>query len=142
MATIAARIEARIEANYPAIFGIASGVLALAYAPDFFALIADKRWKIEAVYSSVFNFSGISTAFLFAFYTFVAVTERGFLGQARTSRYFRLTMKYAVRAIILGFLLTIVSIPMMIIEPSPKEWSGLPYYAVAAWLALTGWAIA
>lgn len=141
MATTIDRIHFALEANYPAILAAVSAVGAFVYAPQAIQAIQSHGWKLDSVYSSVFDVSAITTPFLFTFYSFVATTERGFIGRMKASIYYKLMMQYTVRALLLGGFLTLASIPMMIIEPAPTTTGGADHWLLVLWIGLAVWTL-
>ena len=60
----------------------------------------------------------------------------------RRSIYYKQMLDYTVRALALGVVLAIVSIPMMVVEPLPVSRWDLPTVSIAAWSLITGWTVA
>lgn len=135
------RIHLVFEANYPMIFGGIAAAAALAYAPQAISVFTENEWKIDSIYSAVFDVSAITTPFLFTFYSFVATAERGFIGRMRASVYYRMLMQYTVRALLLGGLLTLLSIPVMVIEPKPATLGEASHLLLVIWLGLAVWTL-
>jgi len=136
MATTIDRIHAKVEAGYPALIGAVVGVLSLVYAPTAVEQIIARGWDLGNLYSAVFDVSAIVTPFLFTFYSFVVTTDRGFIGRAKGSIYYKTAIRFTVQALVLGGILTIVSIPMMVIEPAPVVRFGWEHFLLAGWAAL------
>lgn len=139
MSTLADRVAKRWEIHHPAIMGggtlaavLWRGDLAYAYAEA-------NKWHLDQLYTAVFTVSTVVTAFLFTFYTFIITGERGFLAASRTSIYFKQTVGYTLRAIVVGSLLSAATIPMLVIQPVIL--AGDPWlFFTAVWAALTVWA--
>jgi hypothetical protein len=101
---------------------------------------ADKsRWHIDQLYTCIFTFSTVITAFLFTFYTFIITGERGFLSASRNTIYFKQTISYTFKAIVVGTILAFATIPMLVVQPVPKA-GEFWMLATSAWGALAVWA--
>lgn len=141
MATLADRLEREWEVHHPALLSaVALGAILVA-GPKIFALAKEEGWKLDQLYTCVFTISTVFTAFLFTFYTFVVTAERGFLGKAKDSTYFKQTVKYTINAIVVGGIVCVLTVPLLIIQPYPKVLDGWLIFA-AVWAGFTVWATA
>ena len=104
-------------------------------------VLADRAsWNLPALYGAVFNISGIYTAFLFTFYSFIATTDRGFIGKAKKSIFYKRTVRFTISALIIGVLLTIGTIPLLLMEPGlDLLWARI---AVVVWAGFAVWSTA
>lgn len=142
MAMLVERAGMLWEANFPIGLAFLAGVATFAFGPKAFACIIQNSWKVDVVYSSVFDIVSIFTAFLMTFYTLVITTDRGFIGRAKDSRPYRSLLAYTIRALGLGSALILLSVPIMLVEPAPTSHSDPSLYAVAIWCALSVWTAA
>lgn len=141
MSTLTGELQKRWEIHNPLLFAVPVFALAMWQGPAAFAYADGHKWHIDQLYTCVFTYSTVITAFLFTFYTFIITGDRGFLAAARSSIYFKHTISYTFRAIIVGAILSFVTIPMLIVQPVPA--AGDVWVVIAAlWAALTVWATA
>ncbi len=137
MATLIERIEYRWEQSYPLLLGVTIAPLCAWYIPVIFPAMVKAGWKTENIYSSAFNISTVATPFLFTFYTIFVTTETGFIGRMKRANAYRMTVNYTVRAMWLGALLSVASLPFIIVSPAPDAYSDPWTWAVAGWSGLT-----
>lgn len=141
MATLAQKAARQWEVHHPYVLGGLTFVASLVAGPRAFEYAHDHAWKVDQIYTCVFTLSTVFTAFLFTFYTFVVTAERGFLGRARASTYFKQTVRYTLGAIGVGAALCVATVPLLVVQPTPIV--GDPWLlAFSAWAALTVWASA
>jgi hypothetical protein len=88
----------------------------------------------------VFNWAAIQTGFAFGVYGFVAGKTGGFIDAVRGTVAMGRFHGYVKAANILGFVLTVLSIPLLVINPDLKTATTSIYAVVAAWFALFVWA--
>jgi hypothetical protein len=124
-------------------FGPFASVVAWLIAAYFF-----RSWFVENIsagkiilnglFSAVFGWAAIQTGFLFSVFGFVATKNDGFIGEIRNSASMRRFRFYVIRAMNMGFILTIYSIPLMILSLDMS--STFQYWVVATWFASFIWA--
>lgn len=145
MATITEKLEYRWERLYPLLFGVATVPLVYWKMTAVFEAMLKYGWKIENIYSSAFNIATVATPFLFTFYTMFVTTETGFIGRMKRTNAYKMTVQYTLRAIWLGALLSVTSLPLIIASPAPIKsddpwnwfiaiWCGLLVYTLAAFV--------
>jgi hypothetical protein len=139
MATLVDKAARRWEMHHPLAMGALSFVVVLWRGAEAYAFANHHSWKIDQLYTCVFTLSTVFTAFLFTFYTFVITAERGFLGKARNSIYFKRTVSYTLVAIAVGAALCLATVPLLVVQPSPYAGDVWLVY-IAFWAALTIWA--
>lgn len=101
---------------------------------------ASHKWSSEGLYSSVFNWAAIQTGFVFGVYGFVAGKKDGFLYDLRETRFLRDFIKYTRRATSVGFVLSMISVPLIVANPKLGTSGYIPYALVAAWFSIFVWA--
>lgn len=103
-------------------------------------LVENKTLVMNNLYTAIFDWSAIQTGCLFAIYGFVAGKSDGFIGAIRHTITMQQYNSYLKRAIVIGFVLTVVSIPLIVtnfnLDAAPPIW----YSVVAAWFSLFVWA--
>jgi len=125
---------------HPLLLGAACALALWAFGWPLVSASRVATWNLPALYSAIFSISGIYTAFLFTFYSFIATTDRGFIGRAKDSIYYKRTVSFTVSALVLGGFLTLVSIPMLLVEPDLQTRAGR--VVIVLWIGLTVWASA
>lgn len=103
------------------------------------ARFAPNGWQPSNLYNAVFNWASIQSGFVFGIYGFVASKRDGFVGEIAGGRAFAQLLTYARRAYITGFVLTFVSLPVMVAAPSLADSKSLSYWLVAVWFAAFVW---
>lgn len=110
-------------------------VLSHKIAPEF----GTDRLQISNLYGAVFNWSAIQSGFVFGIYGFVISKKDGFVGDIAEGLSFPRFVRYTRGAYLLAMILTIVSLPLIVVEPSV----GLPlssnYLLISGWFALFVW---
>ena len=84
-------------------------------------------WKAEGLYGAVFNWAAIQTGFAFGVYGFVAGKTGGFIDAVRGTVAMSRFLRYVKAANTLGFVLTVLSIPLLVINPDLKAATTLIY---------------
>lgn len=126
------------ENGHPLFLGAVCGLALWVFGWPLVDVSTSSAWNLPALYSAIFSISGIYTAFLFTFYSFIATTDRGFIGKAKDSIYYKRTISFTVSALVLGGILTVLSIPMLLVEPDLQTEAGR--VAIVLWVGLTIWA--
>lgn len=140
MTTIADRISKRWEVHHPALLSAATLVAVLWRGDLAYSYAEASKWHLDQMYTAVFTISTVVTAFLFTFYTFIITGDRGFLAASRSSLPFRQTVDYTLRAIVVGSVLSVATIPMLVVQPVLLKGDLWMFFA-AVWAALTVWAV-
>jgi len=96
-------------------------------------------WKSVGLYSAIFGWSAIQTGFAFGVYGFVIGKGDGFIAALKNTIAMSRFIVYIRRANISGFLLTLTSIPLIIVEPKVGVPMSTSYLVVALWFALFVW---
>lgn len=136
MATLTERIEYGWERSYPVILGFISIPVVFWKIPIAFEAMIKAGWKTENIYSSAFNIATVATPFLFTFYTIFVTTETGFIGRMKSTNSYRMTVRYTLRAIWLGALLSVTSLPLIVASPTPTTYDTPWIWIVSAWSGL------
>lgn len=122
----------------PVLIGLLLAALAAGLGPKFFSTAMEDQWKIETLYSAVFDMSAMAAAFLFAFYTFAKTSDSEFIKDVRATPAFREFMDYLVSAVFVTAAVAVMTVPMMILTPTPKVYFTVSYFAVVVWAFLVG----
>lgn len=95
---------------------------------------------LSGLFSAVFGWAAIQTGFLFSVFGFVATKNDGFIGEIRDTVSMRRFRFYVIKAMNMGFILTIYSIPLMVLSLDLN--STVQYWVVSTWFASFIWAFA
>lgn len=121
---------------------IGSVVIWLAFAYFFREWFVDSissgKIILSGLFSAVFGWAAIQTGFLFSVFGFVATKSDGFIGEFRRLPVMKRFQWYVLQAMYMGFVLTIYSIPLMILDLDMK--GNFTYWTVALWFASFIWA--
>lgn len=96
-------------------------------------------WQASSLYGAVFNWSAIQTGFAFGVYGFVVGKNDGFVQEIRDKLAMRRFLGYVKRANVGGFLLTVVSLPLTIMNPAIENPTSLQFFMIVAWFCLFVW---
>ena len=129
-----------LESWGPLIAGGLSFAALLLWRGAVVSQFADHGWKAEGLYGAVFNWAAIQTGFAFGVYGFVAGKTGGFIDAVRGTVAMGRFHRYVKAANVLGFVLTVLSIPLLVINPDLKAATPFVYAVVSAWFALFVWA--
>ncbi|MDF1729561.1 MAG: hypothetical protein P1U53_17610 [Sulfitobacter sp.] len=130
------RIWTYLEHHNAAIWFVVGFITAFLGHGVWFEWAHQYSWDRQTLFSAAFDFGGIYTAFLFAFYTYSISSGSEFFQQARSTKAFKNTITYVKRAIVLGFLMTLTSVPMMIWNPNLYLEFQLSNWAFCFWAAI------
>lgn len=136
------RLPLRLLIEYwgPFVGAVATIVCLFVYREFLVAKFSESVWNLTGLYSSIFGWSAIQTGFLFGVYGFIVGRSEGFIAEIKDTKFMKLYLRYTARATIIGFCLTIFSIPLMVVEPQLQPNDGWGFPIVAAWFSLFVWA--
>jgi hypothetical protein len=120
----------------PLIAAVATVAVIGFYRDAITAKFTSEAWTTANLYSAVFAWSAIETGFAFAVYGFVVGKSEGFVEALRDTFAMRRFLQYVTAANILGFLLSVISIPLAITNPSPTNST---FWVVTLWFGLFVW---
>jgi uncharacterized membrane protein len=104
---------------YPALIGIACGILWYVFGPQLFQAIHAKQGALENIFVVIFTLGTFAASFGLTIYTFLLTTESGFIGRAKKSIYYRHLLTYVLLATIANALVSFISMPGMVIKEPP-----------------------
>ncbi|QKD02969.1 hypothetical protein EB235_16865 [Mesorhizobium loti R88b] len=110
------------------------------YRDEVVARQAAKTLDFAALYSAALNWSSIQTGFLFGIFGFVAGKNDGFIEAVKSTGEMRIFSRYMRLAMSLGFVVTIASIALMVINFAISDGSTVKYGIFCVWAFLTTWA--
>jgi hypothetical protein len=130
------------ERHYPAIFGALSAILWFLLGYKLVCYAELKNWHFDQIYVAFFGFASITTGFLATFYGTIQSMSTGFVQRIHGTKALSGFTKFAKRAIIMGFVGCILTVPMLIIQTVPKVQYSAWSVVVALWFGIAVWAIA
>jgi len=127
------------ERRAPIAFGAAAFLLIVLFRSAIAHRFEPNGWDSTSLYGAVFNWASIQSGFVFGIYGFIVTKKDGFAGEVAKAASFDEFLAYARRAYLTGFLLTFVSLPIMVANLSIAD-SGSPgFWVVAVWFASFVW---
>ena len=96
-------------------------------------------WKSAGLYAAIFDWSAIQTGFAFGVYGFVIGKANGFAAKMSNTLAMQRFKGYIRKANIMGIVLTIVSIPLIVVEPKLHAPKTFEYFLVSLWFSLFVW---
>lgn len=128
-----------IEKYAPSVAFVCAACVLFVFSDDVSDKFRSGGWRIDALYSAIFNWSAIQSGFVFGMYGFVVSKRDGFSAIISKSGIFQEFLTYIRRAYIFGFSLTFSSLPLMVIEPSVDPNETASYFLISAWFCLFIW---
>jgi hypothetical protein len=132
------------EKCYPYVFGLLIGVVMIGYGPSVFSYSAGHGIHLENSYTAVAGVFAIIAGFLAAFYGSVQALADTRLKKLAKTIIFTRFIQYIREATIAGFLLAVISIPLIVLSPTEITttvdrfalgvWCGLSVYAFLAFV--------
>jgi hypothetical protein len=120
---------------------MASAALSWAMSTVVLEYMERQHWVTENLFVAIFTLGTVTAGFGLAIYTFLLTTESGFIGRAKNSIYYRNLLTYVLVATILSAVLSLVSIPSMIIKAVPAV-NSIHAFFLAVWTGILGWTAA
>jgi drug/metabolite transporter (DMT)-like permease len=130
------------EKRGPWVVAAAIGACVYWRGEHFFETSAAEKWHLDALYGSIFNLAAASSAFLFAFYTYVRTAEGSILREIRASQVFRRASKYMIWTVFNSALLAVLTVPFVVAVPEPHHANERWYWAIVMWASLSGYVFA
>ncbi|MFH2016573.1 MAG: hypothetical protein ABIK36_12250 [Pseudomonadota bacterium] len=129
-----------IERAGPFVAASACCVVLYYYRDALHAASAAKDIDFTGLYSAVFDWSAIQTGFLFGIFGYVAGKTDGFIQRVKNTTAMRLFIGYTRIAIFLGFIVTFISIPLMVsgFSLAPEDKWRFPVFM--GWTFMSVWA--
>lgn len=91
------------------------------------------------LYVSVFDWAAIQTGFLFGVYGYVMGKSDGFVAEIKHTKAMKQFTGYMLRATWVGFTLTLLSLPLIVLHKSVNLNDPIHYYMVSAWASIFVW---
>ena len=91
------------------------------------------------MYAAIFDWSAIQTGFAFGVYGFVIGKSDGFLAKIKGTVAMDHFMGYIRKANVIGFCLTILSIPLIVMNPKITATNDIAYFVIAIWFSTFIW---
>lgn len=103
-----------VERYGPIFLATMTVVFLLGFKDALISMYLCKIIDFSNLYSSVMTWASIQTGFVFAIFGFVAGKADGFVGEVKNTPAMVLFNKYLKWATILGFIITLITIPFMV----------------------------
>ena len=91
------------------------------------------NWNIPAIYGAIFDLYSILTGLLFAVYGIVLTGANPFMQSLRRTKVYALYRVTLKQAIYLGFIVTLGTIPLLILEPKEVKAGSELNFALSLW---------
>lgn len=128
-----------IERYGPITVALASFLALLSFKADIVENFADGSWKADGLYGAVFAWASIQIGFAFGVYGFVAAKSTEFIAASEQTTAMSRFMDYVRKANISSFVLTVFSLPLIVISPDLKKPDPMVYVGVAFWFSIFIW---
>jgi len=128
-----------IERFGPILIGLLVLAALLYYRVSISLMFSNGGWQSAGLYTAIFDWSAIQTGFAFGVYGFVIGKADGFVAKIKGTKAMERFVSYIKRANVIGFFLTISSIPLIVINPEIKQDAIYSYYIVAIWFSIFVW---
>lgn len=130
------------EQIYPFVLGLLAAVAWIIFGADVVVYAGHHNWHLDQLYTAVFAFLAVTTGFLATFYCTIQCMSEGFIQRICNTRTLSGFLAFTKHAIIIGFIMSLVSIPMMVVTPLPTTSFSLGSLIVAVWLGVAVYAVA
>ena len=99
----------------------------------FAAVPSDQNWSL--LYAAIFNWAAIQIGFLFGVYGFMVGSPTEFMKAIKNLKEFKTFRSGLVTSLFVGFLLAIVSLPLLVFTPDPANSSIILKIAIYSWFS-------
>lgn len=130
------------EQVYPFVFGLLAAVAWIIFGSKVVVYAQQHNWHLDQLYTAVFAFLAITTGFLATFYCTIQCMSEGFIQRIRNTRTLSGFLVFTKHAIIIGFIVSLISVPMMVVTPLPATSFSFGAIVVALWLGVAVYAVA
>jgi hypothetical protein len=127
------------ESYGPSISSAISLGLLFYFSDTVSAKFSSEDWTSSGLYSAIFGWAAIQTGFAFGVYGFVLGKTGGFIGKIRKTKAMVRFEGYIKRANLTGFILTFLSIPIIVTDPNLSTPMSIPYIFVSIWFSFFVW---
>lgn len=130
----------KLERHGPISAGLIVVVALIYFRGQVVSGVADGALDFAILYAAIFDWSAIQTGFLFGIFGYIQGKNRGFIAEIKNTPEMGAFSKYQKTAIYLGFMLTFLSIPLMV---SAFNFSGsgwIRFSIFCGWSFLATWA--
>lgn len=129
------------ETAYPCLFGLFTCVIWYMIGAHVISMCDTHKWHLDQLYAAVFGFLSITTGFLATFYGTVQSTSDGFIKLIKDTRIMSKFLRFTKGAIVTGFVVSILTIPMLVTTPLPRDKMSASYWLMTIWLGLSVYAV-
>jgi hypothetical protein len=104
------------EQYYPVAFGVSAAIVWMLWGYRLACYSEARNWHFDQIYASFFGFASITTGFLATFYGTIQSMSSGFIQRIRNTRTLSGFLRFAKYAIVAGFIASIATVPMLVIQ--------------------------
>lgn len=115
---------------------LVGGAFFILFGINIFDTLDSNVYNYAAIFSSIFGVSSALTALLFAFYTYAISSDSAFIKAMRKTGPYDDMLFYVKVSIGVNAALTLYSIPIMVLEPIPKELWSIFWWLLLVWSCL------
>lgn len=103
---------------------------------EFFSMAIENNLNIGNGYAAIFDIATIFAAFLFTFYGMLLTSNSGFIRRLKETTTYRDFVVYLIRAIIMSAIVSLSSVPLIVVSPMPVDKLTMAYWLVGIWVSL------
>ena len=104
-------------------------------SPTVLTAISANHLNLDGLYKAVFGWAAFQTAFMFSIYGFVVAQKSGFIEAISHTPAMNKFVRSIGTAMFAGFLLTLVSLPLIAVCPEPLAFDAT-YLLISVWACL------
>jgi hypothetical protein len=129
------------ERHYPMGLGFLAAIAWTLWGYRLVCYSDAQNWHFDQIYVAFFGFASITTGFLATFYGTIQSMSSGFIQRIRNTRSLSGFLRFTKYAIIAGFAASVLTVPMLVIQPVPKDKYSVASIGVGVWLGIAVWSI-
>ena len=125
------------EQCYPWVFGATATSATLLWGDQVTSVCKAHDWHLDQVYPAIFGFLAITTGYLATFYGTIQSISDGFIGKIKHTRVMGRFLHFSKSAIVWGFIVSVITVPLMVISPLPTDGRPTKNLVVAVWIGIS-----
>nr|WP_129545772.1 hypothetical protein [Methylorubrum zatmanii] len=120
----------------PLLSGATAACLCVAYKDIIVSTFTSQNFSLPQLYTAIFGWASITTGFLFGVYGLIISKTDGFINQVRDTKVMGVFLSYTSRAVILGFVLTILGMPFLVANVDMKDITNFGFWMGSSYIGL------
>jgi len=128
-----------VERHGPGVCAFAALLALSVWKPDIIEQFSKQNWRADGLYTAVFSWASIQIGFAFGVYGFVAARSSEFIKAMKETKAMERFVGYVKRANLSSFVLTLTSLPLIVVSPELKAPSAGTYLLVSIWFSIFVW---